>query len=75
MSRSDEPRSPAVHGWGGVTTYKFKYSNYDLKRYVDNRKAVAIMKRREAELLRLHADTIDGEMMELELTLLPVEET
>lgn len=57
------------------TRYKFKYSNYDLSRYMECRGQVAQEKRRLALILQKEADIIDSEMRELELTLVPINES
>ena len=52
--------------------YKFKHSNVSLGDYINDRKFTANLKRREAQVLNKEADAIDGEMWELESSLLPV---
>lgn len=49
--------------------YSFKYSNWDLPRYLEIRKEVANMKRQGAMLLVKEAETIEAEMRELEQSL------
>lgn len=50
-------------------TYKFKWTNVDLDGYMQNRRYVAQVKRRDAEILIEQAKTIEMEMSELELAL------
>lgn len=55
-------------------TYKFKYTNVDLEGYMQDRRFVAQRKRRDAEILVREAETIETEMQELQVELVPVEE-
>ena len=45
--------------------YKFRWTNYDLDRYVEERKSVAIGLRRQAADLQIQAQQIENEMLEL----------
>lgn len=55
--------------------YRFKYSNISLVDYIKDRKLVAELKRREANIIVREADIIDTEMRWLESNLLPVTES
>lgn len=52
-------------------TYRFKWSNYDLDRYLRERRRCADALRREAEILTKRAEQVDKEADELEAVLLP----
>jgi hypothetical protein len=43
-------------------TYRFKWSNIDLDRFVENRRAAAVLLRREAAKLTLQAEQIEEEV-------------
>lgn len=54
-------------------TYRFRWSNYDLNSYIDNRRQVARNLRAQAANLTLQAEQIDNEMHELRNSLAEVE--
>lgn len=54
--------------------YKFRYSNVDLEKYMEERKFSANEKRRAAAVLCKEADQIDTEMMELRRALVIAED-
>ena len=52
-------------------SYVFRWSNYNLDRYLEARRSVAKAKRREAEILAKQAEAIENEIDELEGVLIP----
>jgi hypothetical protein len=55
-------------------TYKFKWTNVDLKGYMADRRFVAQKKRKEAEILVKEAEAIEMEMSELSVALIEAKE-
>lgn len=51
--------------------YVFRWSNYDLERYLEVRRHLAKVKRREAEILIKQAESMENEIDELENALIP----
>lgn len=45
-------------------TYRFKWTNMDLDRFVENRRAAAVLLRRDAAKLTLRAEQIEEEIAE-----------
>jgi chaperonin cofactor prefoldin len=54
--------------------YKFKWTNVDLRDYMQQRRFVAQQKRRDAEVLVKQAESIEMEMSELEMALVMVKD-
>lgn len=55
------------------TSYRFRWSNVDLARYIESRMAKATLLRREAQTLVTRADAIEEEARSLEIDLVEVE--
>lgn len=52
-------------------TYRFKWDNYDLDRYLESRRFASDALRRDAEILIKRAEQIDEERHQLERALIP----